>query len=87
MLLSKKTRKKRRWAVHPINQLRCERGVFYTLFEELQEDNYKFFNYFRMSIASFHELAYMIRTNLKKDPRLLRGIALVPEEMLAITLR
>jgi len=42
--------------VHPINQRREEVGIFHTIFEGLRDDENKFFNYFRMSVASFDEL-------------------------------
>jgi hypothetical protein len=51
----KKTRNRRVW-VHPMLSTRLTMGAFYTLFNDLREDDGKFFNYFRMSPRSFDEL-------------------------------
>ena len=44
------------WVHHTINARREEVGLFYTLFNGLRNDENKFFNYFRMSCASFDVL-------------------------------
>jgi hypothetical protein len=54
-------RQKRRWAVHPINSARFVDGAFCNLYEKIRDEKDKFFNYFRMSIASFHELVVKIQ--------------------------
>jgi hypothetical protein len=58
-VLALKTRRKRRirrvW-MHPTVSARLAHGSFYTLYNELREDDKKFFNYFRMSTESFDEL-------------------------------
>jgi hypothetical protein len=53
----RKWRKRNRllW-VHPMNQRKEEVGIFHTIFEGLRNDGNKFFNYFRMCVASFDEL-------------------------------
>nr|CAH7764970.1 unnamed protein product [Callosobruchus chinensis] len=54
----------------PDLQWRAERrnevGTFYTLFEQLRQDDTKFFNYFRMSITSFDELHGRIKDNIQR---------------------
>jgi hypothetical protein len=52
----KKKNRSSRWRVHPVNSERYIQGQFYTLYCRLREDSDKFFNYFRMSAASFDEL-------------------------------
>nr|CAH7715729.1 unnamed protein product [Callosobruchus chinensis] len=56
-----KSRKRRRWSVHPLNAVRHLRGAFYTVYEDLRNHEEKFLNYFRMSISSFDELCLKVR--------------------------
>jgi hypothetical protein len=62
--LKKKIRKM--W-VHPIIGDRRNKGLFWTIFEDLRRDEAKFFNYFRMSVASFEELYETSEHSLKKE--------------------
>ena len=57
--------KKRKYWTHPLVSARLLKGAFSTLFEDLKEDPPKFFNYFRMSIRSFNELAAKLEDTLK----------------------
>ena len=52
----RKRRRVRLHWIHPEIQKREEFGAFYTLFNELRDDENKFLNYFRMSASSFEEL-------------------------------
>lgn len=82
----RRRRKQRRMWVHPIVDSRPEKGHFYNLFSELREDEEKFFNFTRMSTATFDALLMSIREKItKKDTRMRKCIP--PEEKLVITLR
>jgi len=61
-------------------------GLFYTLFNDLRNDENKFFNYFRMSCASFDELHGKLKDKLKRENTQFRN-CIQPVEMLSITLR
>lgn len=66
--------------------IRKDKGLYYTLFDELCTDENKFFNYFRMSKSSFDELLSYIRQDLTGiDTKLRRSIP--AEEKLVVTLR
>ena len=58
---------------------------FYTIFEGLRDDE-KFFNYFRMSVASLDELHERIKDVLQRQNTKMRN-CIQPVEMLAVTLR
>lgn len=61
-------RRKRRWGVHPINQLRKELGHFENLVKEmLINDHEKFFNYTRMSPERFDYLLDLIASKITKS--------------------
>ena len=83
----RKWRKRNRllW-VHPVNQRREEVGTFHTIFEGLRNDGNKFFNYFRMSVASFDELHERLKDVLQRQNTKMRN-CIQPVEMLAVTLR
>ena len=63
----KRRQRKRHVWVHPINERREKVGLLYTLFEDLRRDENKFFNYFRMSIASFDELYEKLKDALQRQ--------------------
>lgn len=89
LYLRKKKRResrKRRYWVHPLLSERYVDGAFYTIFKKLCEHNDKFFNYFRMSIDTFHYLLDKLTHNLQKQNTQMR-LCVPPKEMLAITLR
>lgn len=83
-VLNKKN--KRRYWVHPFTDLRLTKGIFYTSFENLRENPDKFFNYFRMSVKSFDELAVKVTEKIKAQDTHMR-LSIPPLEMLAVTLR
>lgn len=60
-------KKKRRYWVHPYIDDRLTRGGFITLFSGLRQNPDKFFNYLRMSIQSFDELADKITDVIKSQ--------------------
>jgi energy-converting hydrogenase A subunit M len=82
----KSKRGNRMYWVHLINQRRVEVDVFYTLFEELQRDENKFLNYFRMSISSCDELHGRLKYSLQRQNTKIRN-CIQPVEMLAVTIR
>ena len=59
LLLRRRMKKKRIW-IHPINLNRKKYGHFYALLPELEKDEKKFFNYFRMDKATFNHLLNLI---------------------------
>ncbi len=76
---------KRVW-VHDIIKARYIEGSFYTLFEKLQKDPARFFNYFRMSEETFNYILHHISSAIQKKDTHFR-LCIPPKEMLAITLR
>lgn len=77
---------KRKYWIHPINQCREEMGTFYTIFEELRRDGSKFFNFFRMSTASFDELHEKLKNEIQRQNTKMRN-SIPSQERLALTLR
>ncbi|KAJ4444133.1 hypothetical protein ANN_05922 [Periplaneta americana] len=65
---------------HPLVAKRFLQGTFTTMFAELREDDTKFFNYFRMSIKSFDELACKISDLIKSEDTVMK-LAIPPLEM------
>lgn len=89
MLLMKKRKHRnrpRRFWVHPLLLERPNRGLFHTLFDDLQEDDEKFFLYFRMSKNTFDELLSGISSIITKKDTVMRK-SIPPDEKLALTLR
>jgi hypothetical protein len=80
-------RRKRKWAVHPINSARFVDGAFCNLCGKLRDDRDKFFNYFRKSIASFDKLVVKFQGTILARQDLVQGLSFSPQEMLAITFR
>lgn len=79
-------RRQRSWWVHPIIDDRLTMGSFVTLYPKLREYPPKFFNYFRMSSASFDELLSLVKDHLSPCEYVVRdGVS--PEEKLVVTLR
>jgi hypothetical protein len=52
--MNSKRKKSKLW-VHPVVERRLSKGAVYPLHEDLCSDERKFFNYYRMSSASFTE--------------------------------
>ncbi|GBN46829.1 hypothetical protein AVEN_51539-1 [Araneus ventricosus] len=82
----RRRRIKRNYWVHPINQKREQIGIFHTLLKELQKDENKFFNFFRMTIPSFNELHQRLKTKILRKNSKMRN-SITSEERLALTLR
>lgn len=82
----KRQQKNRVFWVHHINARREEVGLFYTLFNDLRNDENKFLNYFRMSSASFDKLHGKLKDKLQRENTQFRN-CIQPIEMLSITLR
>jgi len=85
-LLIHRRKKQRNVWVHPLLQSRYLEGAFFVLFQQLKEDETKFFNYFRMSVSSFYELLQRVRPELQRQDTNMRN-CIQPEQMLAVTLR
>ncbi|CAI6360027.1 unnamed protein product [Macrosiphum euphorbiae] len=90
LVLIKRNRKhqkrKHRFWVHPLLQPRVQTGQFYTLYNDLIQDENKFFCYFRKSRQSFNELLNLIINDISgEDTNMRRCIPAI--ERLAVTLR
>ncbi|KAB0803165.1 hypothetical protein PPYR_00135 [Photinus pyralis] len=82
---NEKKRKRKMW-VHPINMKRSTLGEFHHLFQDLQRDEIKFFQYFRMSAPKFAECVNLLESQLTLENTTFRK-AISKEERLAVTLR
>jgi len=76
----------RRYWLHLIVRQRYQLGSFQTLMCQLRRDEFKFFNYFRMSISTFDDLLRRVERLLTRQDTYMRK-SLGPEEKLAICLR
>ena len=81
-----KKKRKRRFAVHPLNSVRLAQGQFHTLMTFLRNDEEKFYSYFRMSASLFDELLSLIQEPITKKNTTFK-IAIGAEERLDLTLR
>ncbi|GBN85399.1 hypothetical protein AVEN_76840-1 [Araneus ventricosus] len=81
----RRRRIKRNYWVHRINQKREQIGIFHTLLKELQKDENKFFNFFRMTIPSFNELHQRLKTKIFRKNSKMRN-SITSEVRLALTL-
>ena len=72
--------------VHPINELRAEKGEFYTLYPDLRHFAPKFFNMYRMSVPKFDALLHKVAPKLEKKWTIMRE-PLSAEQKLVLTLR
>ena len=61
-------------------------GCFYTLFDELRDDENKFLNYFRMSVSSFDEKHRRLKDSLQRRNSKMWN-CIQPVKMLAIAIR
>ncbi|GBN47578.1 hypothetical protein AVEN_153875-1 [Araneus ventricosus] len=82
----RRRRIKRNYWVHPIDQKIEKIGTFHTLLKELQKDEKKFFNFFRMTIPSFNELHQRLKSKILRKNSKMRN-SITSEERLALTLR
>lgn len=78
--------KERKYWVHPILQVGYVEGAFYILFDKLQSDEIKFFNYFRMTTTTFHYLLGQLEATIQHRNTVMRE-SIPPKERLALTLR
>nr|CAH7733524.1 unnamed protein product [Callosobruchus chinensis] len=69
----KRRKIKRKYWIHPINQSREYNGTFHTLFQELRRDESKFFNFFRMAVASFDELHGKLISKIQRQNSKMRS--------------
>nr|CAH7722547.1 unnamed protein product [Callosobruchus chinensis] len=69
----KRRKIKRKYWIHPINQSREYNETFHTLFQELRCDESKFFNFFRMSVASFDELHGKLISKIQRQNSKMRS--------------
>lgn len=81
----KRKRKRELW-VHPIFSSRLLKGQFYKLFSELRKYPEKFFQYSRMTVASFDELLSLMRPLITYQDTTMR-LSVPAEERLMVTLR
>ncbi|XP_050354264.1 uncharacterized protein LOC126778588 [Nymphalis io] len=79
-------RKTRSVWVEEILMYREQEGDFYTLYPRLRRSEKNFFNYFRMSIASFDELTSILKLSISRQDTVMRK-SIPAEQRLAMTLR
>ena len=72
--------------VHPLNELRLDKGEFYTLYPDLRHFAPKFFNMCRMSVPKFDRLLRKISPLIEKKWTNMRE-PLSAEHKLVLTLR
>lgn len=81
---SKTCRRKRRWAVRPINKKRESKGHYHNLFNDMKQiDKEHFIKYTRMSPEHFYALLNLIEHKLVKHSN---RQTISPEHRLVITL-
>lgn len=84
--LRRRRRRQRRYWVHPILSERLSSSLYNTLYPDLRLHEEKFFNYFRMSVASFDFLYDCVENDLKPSEDAIR-YCISPKEKLIVTLR
>jgi hypothetical protein len=67
IVAAKENKKNRIFRVHPINARREEVRLIYNLFNDLRNDENKFFSYFRMSSASFDVFYEKLKHKLQRE--------------------
>lgn len=77
--------KRRKWVAKAWKR-RLVEGEFYTLMPHLIDDESKFYEYFRMSLVTFHELLSKVEPYLKKEDTFWRQ-SISPKQRLAVCLR
>ncbi|GBO09216.1 hypothetical protein AVEN_191809-1 [Araneus ventricosus] len=82
----RRRRRQRKYWVHPIVSERTIKGKFALLHSQLKEYPDKFFEYYRMPIASFEILLSKVEDSIRKSDTVMRN-CLSAEEKLAVTLR
>ncbi|XP_037869966.2 uncharacterized protein LOC119629131 [Bombyx mori] len=82
----RRQRKFRKYWIHPLTSRRFEKGFFQKKYNILREHPEKFFNYFRMSVASFDKILHNVRPYITfMDTKFRKCIS--TEERLSVTLR
>ena len=71
--------------VHPINNLRLEKGEFFLLYPDLRRYEDRFFQWYRMSTRKFDQLLGIVQNALTKKATNFRK-PISPEEQLVITI-
>ena len=71
--------------IHPINNLRFEKGEFFMLYPDLCKYEDRFFGWYRMSTKKFDELLGIVRNALQKKCMKFRE-PISAEEQLVITI-
>ena len=72
--------------VHPLNNLREEKGEFYSLYPDLRHYNKRFFKFYRLSVEKFDALLQMIGPTITRKYTNFRA-PISPEQWLVLTLR
>ena len=72
--------------VHLLNDLRLDKGEFYTIYPDLRHFAPKFFNMYRMSVPEFDRLLWKISPLIEKKWTNMRE-PLSAEHKLVLTLR
>lgn len=81
----KKAHKRKYW-VHDIFRARLQEGEFHTLFNRLQEDERKFYMYYRMTPEKFNQLVDIVRVHISKQDSKFR-MSIGPYERLTVLIR
>ena len=84
-LLWQRLRVDRTMWVHPINNMRAEKGEYKVLYPDLRQYEDRFFGMYRMTIDKFDELLQMVTPLIEKQNTKYRE-AVSPEERLVVTL-
>ncbi|KAG8277900.1 hypothetical protein J6590_031947 [Homalodisca vitripennis] len=77
--------KRRKWVENAWKRRTIE-GEFYTLMPHLIDNETKFYEYFRMSLITFHKLLLKVEAHLQKEDTFWRQ-AITPKHRLAVCLR
>ena len=84
-LLWQRYRVDRTMWVHPLNNMRGEKGEFVIHYYNLRQYEDKFFAMYRMSVNKFDELLGLVSPFIEKQPNNYRE-AVSPEERLVVAL-
>ncbi|XP_066455104.1 uncharacterized protein [Eleutherodactylus coqui] len=76
----------RNYWVHPLTSQRFSKGQFHLLYGDLRKSPKRFFDYFKMSVATFDELLENLRPALIRSDTKMR-LAISPEERLCVTIK
>lgn len=82
----KRKKSQRKFWVHNIFRSRLKEGEFHTLFRRLQEDEAKFYKYYRMTPIKFNQLIEILEMPLTKQNTKFRQ-SIGPYERLTVFLR